>query len=146
MRGSTFHNQVLVRSLDLAFRSLGACPILEHPAGPGRSAGYVDLFIELGACRIVCEAEQTADRVGRDLEKARLLSATHLLIVTPTARVKRDVLRRLHSPAIALPSRSVLHIEVHALGVAIARLNDFGSFCDQRVCPDVLIPKTPPRE
>jgi hypothetical protein len=43
----------------------------------------VDLFVELGQHRIAVEAELTPRRVPRDVEKARALEASVLLIVMP---------------------------------------------------------------
>lgn len=92
-RGSSIHNEVMVRRLFRALTTTGARVRVEAYLGP--NVGYADLLAELGPLRVVIEAERAPRRALADLEKARAIGATHLVIATPTARVAASVLRRL---------------------------------------------------
>src|SRR5690606_34516681 len=91
MRGGYLHNRIIAARL-LAACHRASVQALEHPTGEG---GFVDLYIEHGPLRVVCEIELSPDRIDRDLRKAIALDATHLLIVVPTPRVAARVMRRL---------------------------------------------------
>ncbi len=92
-RGSSIHNEAMVRHLLRAVTSTGARVRVEAYLGP--NVGYADLLAELGSLRVIVEAERTHRRVLADLRKARTIGATHLVIATSTARVAASVLRRL---------------------------------------------------
>ena len=98
MRGNAFlHNFVLLDSLERPFRAAGATVHREFPVSPGRTWGYVDLFIIYGPYRIVGEAERTSKRVGKDIAKATALRADYLLIISPTLRIAKACERRLET-------------------------------------------------
>ncbi len=68
---------------------------LEVPIRMGETIGFVDLVAEREGYCIAVEAECSAARVERDLDKAQALRADELWIVTPTRRVADAVQRRL---------------------------------------------------
>ncbi len=106
MRGGYLHNHVLLDPIEMHFSALGARQRREHPTARGRSAGFVDLFIEHRPWRIACEAELSSRRIENDLAKAASLHASLLMIVVPTKRVARAVQRKLQnieSPQLELP-------------------------------------------
>lgn len=92
-RGSSIHNEIMVRRLLRALTTTGARVRVEAYLGP--NVGYADLLAELGPLRVVIEAERTHRRVRADMAKARAIGATHLIIATPTSRVAASVLRQL---------------------------------------------------
>ena len=103
MRGGYLHNVILLRPLEAYFLGLGALVEREYPTGPGRKAGFVDLFVRYLSWRIACEVELTADRVLNDANKAALVRADLLVIVVPDWHVTRVAKRRLGS--VDYPSR-----------------------------------------
>lgn len=119
MRGGFLHQQLIDQVAHHFDRVSGSLVHLEHPAGPTIHHGAVDLFIEYLHHRIVVEAELTTKRVLWDIEKSLNLSATHLLIVTPTAQVAQAVRRRIIA---AGPILVPAELWVYPLGPAIARL------------------------
>lgn len=118
MRGGFLHNQVLIAPLAALLAEWGWKVSLEHRTGPGRGAGYVDLFAERDGDRTVIEAELSADRVARDLHKANALRVTLLVIVVPDQRTANAVERKLQG----LPSGDGSTIsEVWCLPLGLAR-------------------------
>jgi hypothetical protein len=119
VRGGFLHQQLI----DPIAHHFGATPGArvhrEHAAGPTIHHGAVDLIIEYLHHRIVIEAELTTRRVLRDIEKALSLQATHLLIVTPTARSAQAARHRIVAGG---PIRVPDVLWVYPFGLAIARL------------------------
>ncbi len=130
MRGGFIHNRVLIAPIEAFLVQCGAYVRREYPTGPGRTAGFVDLFASYGAHRIVCEAELTADRVARDVDKAVALNATLLLIVVPRSRVARAVRKHLSRLA-----QMDFDIWVSTVPVALQRLSDLLGFDVGHQCP-----------
>jgi len=95
MRGGYLHNEVMARQLADALERLGARVRTEYPAGPGRRAGAVDLYVELHGLRIACEIELGPRRLRQDLRKAEALGVDLLLLVAPTSAGARAIRRRL---------------------------------------------------
>lgn len=95
MRGGYLHNEAIGERLRGALAALGAPHSIEYPVGPGRRAGAVDIYVELGGVRVACEIELGPGRIHQDLRKASALGADLLLIVAPTAQVARAIRRRL---------------------------------------------------
>jgi hypothetical protein len=95
LRGGFLHNEAMARQLKEALERLGARVRTEYPAGPGRRAGAVDLYIELHGFRIACEIELGPRRLRQDLRKAEALGVDLLLVVGPTPAVAKAILRRL---------------------------------------------------
>src|SRR6185295_12804275 len=95
MRGGFLHNDAMAERLRATLTKLGARFWTEHPAGPGRRAGAVDIYAELGRSRIAIEIELGPRRIHQDLEKALALDVDLLLVVAPTATVARAIRRRL---------------------------------------------------
>lgn len=125
MRGGFLHCRAMADGLKGALEGLGAPVRTEHPVGPGRRAGAVDLYAELREIRLVCEVELGPRRALKDVQKAEILGADVLLIVTPTASVARSVRARLRT--LAAP-----RVRVHVLpyGLALKYLSQvFGGEC-----------------
>lgn len=101
MRGGWLHN-TMIRALASACGQGCTCRV-EHPV-PG---GSVDLWIANSTITAVVEVELTADRIGRDLAKARSAKATHLFIVTPARRTADAARRRLSRLGTCLPGMEV---------------------------------------
>ena len=119
MRGSYLHNHILLDPIEEHFRLLGARTRREHPTRKKLAPGFVDLFIEWREHRIVCEAELSARRVLWDLEKAKALDATLLVIVVPRRVVAEAAWRRVkHSST----SSSNVQFWILPLGPALQRL------------------------
>jgi hypothetical protein len=124
MRGKPQHNVGLVGPVAAFFLALGARVRWECRVGPGRRARAVDLCVDLlgWTRRIVVEAERfaTLEGVARDVGKAQALAADLLFIITPTARVRRQVEEKVA----ALPEdlRAPLWIVVKAKGPGLAWL------------------------
>lgn len=134
MRGGFLHNKVLIEPIAAFFLAVAGTVYREYATGPGRDAGFVDLFVEYGLERIVCEAELSADRVPKDLAKAAALNATLLLIVVPNARVARSVRARASTVAVD-PAGANIEKWILPLGVALQRLR---SSCRFRTDRNVL--------
>jgi hypothetical protein len=96
-QGGWLHREGLLAPAAALFQSLEATVRWEHPAGPGRYAGYVDLFVIYCLLRIVIEAELLPRRVKNDLRKATTLDADLLIFLVPTHRVAELIRRRLAS-------------------------------------------------
>lgn len=125
MRGKFLHNTVLISRIAALFHQTDATIYHEYPTGPGRTAGFVDLFILYKTWRFAVEAELSADRVSNDVAKAIALRADLLLIVTPNSRVATAVRRqvqRLRSNQRGLVIPNWLTIWSLPLGPAIQRL------------------------
>lgn len=114
MRGGFLHNQVLLAPIEAYFRQVGAAVYPEHPV-PG-AWGAVDLFVEYRHHRVAVEAELTPRRVQRDIEKARALNASVLLIVMPTNSLASQAKARLVG-AVRVPG---MRIVIRPLGPALA--------------------------
>ena len=121
MRGGFLHNEVLIASIEAYFLKLGVVVCREYPIAPGRDTGFVDLFVRCGDQRIVCEAELSASRVRRDVEKATVLRADYLFIVVPNERVARTARYRLGE---TMESSSGPRISVLPLGQALQQLRN----------------------
>jgi hypothetical protein len=127
MRGGFIHNQILVAPIEAALRALGALTQREYPVEVSSGYhGYVDLFAVLDGKRIVCEAEQTDDRIRTDIAKAAALKADLLLIIMPSHRVAREVERMLSRLA-----TSSVRICCLTLGGAIQQLGNKRLFMTQ---------------
>lgn len=96
MRGGFIHNDVLVNRLLQAFEVEGWSCDTEMPVRMGEAFGFIDLVAEMDGYCIAVEAELSAKRIDRDLQKAQALHAAELWIVTPNARVVGAVRRTLH--------------------------------------------------
>lgn len=94
MRGKFLHNH-LVAQLALQFRRLGAIVKQEHYFRQDCVQGFIDLLIHFQGRLIACEVELSDARVGRDIKKAKAVSAVLLLIVVPNNRVARAVRHEL---------------------------------------------------
>lgn len=92
-RGGFVHNEVLLLPVESRLRELGARVFPEYHVAPGRRSGYVDLFAVWPRFTVCVEAEMSARRVWRDVEKATLLNADLLVILTPDCAV-RDSCRK----------------------------------------------------
>lgn len=114
MRGTSYCHRTMIETIACLAAQRGAEVKLEHAVPIGLAHGFVDVFIRLGGLRIAVEAEQSARRVGNDVRKAAALRATHLLIVTPTARVARTCASEL-----ARHPHSGVEITVCTLGTAL---------------------------
>jgi hypothetical protein len=127
MRGGYLHNRALAQRLTTTLEDLGARFWIEYPAGPGRRAGAVDIYIELGEARIACEIELGPGRIDQDLRKASALSVDLLLIVAPTPDVARAIRRRLMTIRPRPPQ-----VQVRLIASAIKYLSDLSvSECRQ---------------
>jgi hypothetical protein len=124
MKGGFLHNEVLLKPFADHFTALGAEVLAEHPVEPGRSPRSVDLFVVHGSDRIVVEAELTPRRVVLDIEKARVLGATLLLVVMPTAGIARAAERLLAGRSRAGMSFARLPLWIEPLGPAKRRVRD----------------------
>lgn len=124
MRGGFVHNRILIAALAAFFHQIGAQMRFEHRVGQGRRAGYVDLVVDIGDTRIVCEVELTPDRVPNDVAKAIALKAKLLLIVAPTGAIARRIRRRLRAMKLHLAAAE-LEVQVAPLGIALKRLTNF---------------------
>lgn len=90
MRGGYLHNCVLLDPIEAHFLALGAATRREWTIRVGERTCFIDLMVELvDSRRIACEAELTADRIVRDIEKAVAAGASLLLIVVPSTKVAR---------------------------------------------------------
>jgi hypothetical protein len=113
MRGGYLHSQVMARQLKEALERLGARVRTEYPAGSGRRAGAVDLYVELHGVRIACEIELGPRRLLQDLRKAEALGVDLLLVVGPTPAVAKAIRRRLATlPKSNLKVRVLLNASV----------------------------------
>lgn len=95
MRGGFMHNVVLVNCLLEAFEREGWSCDTEVPVRLGEGMGFIDLVAELDGYCIAVEAELSAKRIERDIQKAQALHAAELWIVTPNTRVAESVRRGL---------------------------------------------------
>lgn len=136
MRGASFCHRFMIESITHFARQRGAHVELEQAIWLGRSYGYTDAFIQRGDLRIAVEAELSARRVGNDVRKALTLHATHLLIVTPTARMARECERELARYSMPAAGPKAL---VCTLGMALHRLSSL--FRSSRM-PVPLTPST----
>ncbi len=106
MRGGYLHSSIIANELRDVLERLGGRVWTEYPAGPGRRAGAVDLYVELHGRRLACEVEMTPRRVAGDVRKAMDLGVEELLIVTPTAREAASIRLRLRTlPRSGIPVR-----------------------------------------
>ena len=122
MRGGYLHNRGIAAELVAVLEQIGARVRTEYPAGPGRRAGSVDIYAELGELRLVCEVELGPRRVMNDVRKAEALAADVLLIVTPTAAEARAIRKRLRTFG-----RSGVMVQVLPMGLAIKYLSEMSS-------------------
>ncbi len=99
MRGKFLHNEVLLAPLGRAFEAQDWQTDYEVPIRIGEDLGFVDLVAERDGYCIAIEAENTAKRIARDLDKAAAMRADELWIVTPNltvaAAVRRSLARQL---------------------------------------------------
>lgn len=120
MRGSHFHNDILVEQPARAFAALGGRIWREYPVRAGQRPQFVDLKIEWEKSIIVYEAEQEPRRWRTDVQKAALLNANLLIIGTPTGQIARLIRRQLiqtclretlqHLNIVVLPFGTVLRL------------------------------------
>ena len=96
MRGGFIHNDVLVNRLLRSFEVEGWSCDTEVPVRMGETIGFIDLVVERDGYCIAVEAELSARRIDRDLQKAQAIRAAELWIVTPHARVSGAVRRAFH--------------------------------------------------
>ena len=122
MRGGYLHNQAIAAELVTVLERRGAFVRTEYPVGPGRRAGSVDIYAELGELRLVCEVELGPRRVLNDVRKAESLAADVLLIVTPTAAEARVIRKRLRTCA-----QSWVQVRVRPMGLAIKYLSEMSA-------------------
>ena len=122
MRGGYLYNRVIADELISVLERDGAHVRTEYPAGPGRRAGSVDIYAELGGMRLVCEVELGPGRVLNDVRKAEALGADLLLIVTATATEARAIRRRLRTFG-----RSRVRVRVRPMGLAIKDLSQMSA-------------------
>lgn len=87
MRNGFLHDRVLLLPLEACFLRQGAIVRREHHVVFGGRSGFIDLLVQRGGVRIAVEAELTLSRVPRDVEKAKAVAASALLIVTPNGSV-----------------------------------------------------------
>ncbi len=111
IRGRAIHNHMVTR-LRRAAADSGARVRVEAYLGPG--FGYADLVAELGALRVIVEAERAPRRALNDLAKARAVGATHLVIATPTASVAKSIRRRLRGARRASDPRIIVRTQAKA--------------------------------
>lgn len=117
------HDRILLDAMEATLRSCGLHPHREFSVSPNRRTGVVDLYVEFDGMRLAIEAERSADRVLNDVSKARRLSASVLLIVTPNARVARAVRKKLHKAGVRRNTNKPV-IWVSPLALAIAALTN----------------------
>ena len=118
MRGGRLHSGVLARGLRDALERLGARVRTEYPVRPGRGAGAVDLYAELGGTRVAIEVELGVRRVRQDIRKAEALGVDTLVIVTPTPKVAALALRYVRTQ-----TQSSVRVHVLPFGRALAFLS-----------------------
>ena len=123
-RGGFIHNDVLLRPIDAQLRSLGARVFREYHVAPGRNSGYVDLLAVWPEFKVCVEAEMSARRVWRDLEKATLLGVEILLIVTPDCAV-RDACRDALGGIASISKIHKTTVWILPLDPAIQQLTNF---------------------
>lgn len=133
------HEVVLLPPIEACLIGLGARTSREHHAGPGREAGYVDLYAEWPNFSACIEAEMTSRRVLGDVKKAILLKADLLLIVVPDCSVRASCRRRLKA-ILGKNGDPKIEIWVLTLKPAIQRLTELK---DKRTLSNVLNPKIP---
>lgn len=95
MKGGFVHNEVLVAPLARAFERADWNVDFEVRVRLTDGVGFIDLVAERDGYCIAVEAECSAKRIERDLEKGRSIGAHELWIVVPTRRVAGAVLRKL---------------------------------------------------
>jgi len=119
MRGGYLHNEAMAAELGATLKKCGARVWTEYPVEPGRRAGAVDIYAELGSVRLACEIELGPRRVLQDVKKAEALDVDLLLIVTPTATVARRIRAKLRTSA-----ESRVRVRVLAMGLAAKYLSE----------------------
>lgn len=87
MRNGFLHDRVLLLPLEACFLRQGAMVHREHHVRSSGKSGFIDLLVRRGNVRIAIEAELTPSRVRQDLEKAKAVAASALLIVTPNGSI-----------------------------------------------------------
>jgi hypothetical protein len=142
MRGHFFHNQILVEPLALKLEKLGAKVFREYPIRRGRHPRYVDLYVELGHHRIVCEGERTIHRLAGDVVKALSLRADLLLVVVATGRMA-GAARRYLNPFLKDGTISNTQVLILPLGAALQLLNHRSQLMSLLKVTPILAPKTP---
>lgn len=94
MRGGFLHNWII--EYLAALLETSAIDIRTEVAiRPGRDSPFIDLTAELPGGRLAIEVEMSPSRALRDVDKARMVGARWLWIITPTARAANRVRRRL---------------------------------------------------
>lgn len=121
MRGGPFHNVTLLQPIEEFFREIGAVTFKEHPTPAGKGAGFIDLFVMLKDQVVACEIELTPTRAVRDLEKARLIGADLLVIVTPTIAVAQAISRKIDRARLTFQPEEVW---ILPLGPALEQLRN----------------------
>ena len=138
MRGSFLHNKILLDPPERYLRELGASVWREFPTGPGRDAGFVDLFAQYRSLRIAVEAETTSSaRLVKDVAKAVTLNADVLFIIVPNRRVAKAAKIKLAAFLEDGASKSVT-ICCEPQGVAMTRLTNICSLMTALNVPQSL--------
>lgn len=95
MNNGFIHDQLLVGPLARQFVSLGSLVKLEFSIRTSNFVGHIDLLALHDGLLIACEAENSPERIRRDIVKAEALGADTLIIITPNAGVRNACLRKL---------------------------------------------------
>ncbi len=122
MRGGWVHNRVLIDPITQKALRLGAQVDREVAIEVGGRVLYGDLLIQVGARRVLVEAELSARRIPNDLTRAMAFGACELWLVVPNPRVARSVRRKVHKQSIG-PGTPRLFILL--LPQALQRLDEF---------------------
>jgi len=109
VKGGYVHNELLVAPVARAFERQDWQVDYEVPVRLDAGIGFIDLVAERHGWCICVEAECSAKRVGRDLDKAQAYGANELWIVTPNTRVAAAVRRSLDRMFV-LPDRGGLYV------------------------------------
>jgi len=126
MRGGFVHDHVILNTLEAEFRALGVNVSVSRqvPSRSGRTTGYIDLVVRLGAHVLAIEAEMSPARVANDLRKADEIGATSLWIVTANHNVARGGRRQLERLGVQEEDPKILCV---TLGEARERVRQFFS-------------------
>lgn len=96
MRGGHVHNRVLLGPVEQVASNLPDVQVEPEAAiEVGNQTLYADLLITIGSKRILIEAEMSARRIEKDLEKAIAFEQCELWIVVPDPKVRKSVQRKL---------------------------------------------------
>lgn len=122
MKGKIVHNLVMVAVVAAAFRRASWATATEVAVRWGGKVGFVDLVAESDGYCIAVEAECSARRIQRDLEKAAAIMANELWIVVPNPRVRAAVNRFLVRANIRVAKAAIF---VLTPGAAVQQVSRF---------------------